>query len=55
MPSSAHIWDITSIAYSEAMPSSAHYDQPRSLNNIKKLSKTTFLKGYNYYRLVALS
>ena len=34
------------------MPSSAQYYQHRSLNNIKCLSKKTFLKGYKYYRLV---
>ena len=37
----------------EAMPSIDHDDQPRSLhNNIKYLSKTTFLKGSKSNRLV---
>ena len=40
-------------AHSEAMPLIAHDDQPRSLNNIKCLSNTTFLKGYKSYRLVS--
>ena len=37
----------------EYMPSSAHNDQPRSINNIKCSSKTTFLKGSKSYRLVS--
>ena len=46
--------DMTSSAHSEAMPSSAHYDQSRSLhNNIKCLSKKTFLKGSKSYILVS--
>ena len=39
--------------YREAKPSSAHDERPRSLYNIKSLSKTTFLKGSNSYRLVS--
>ena len=45
--------DMPSSAHSEAMPLSAHNDQPRSLNNIKVLSKTAFLKGSKSHIIVS--
>ena len=51
-------WNIhmgmTPSAHSEVLPSSAHDNQPKLLyNNIKCLSKTTFLKFSKHYRLVS--
>ena len=46
---------MTLSAHSKAMPSSAYYYQPRSLNNKNVCQRQNFLKGSKSYRLVALS
>ena len=46
---------MTSSAHNKAMPSSAYYYQPRSLNNKNVRQRQHFLRGSKSYRLVALS